>query len=129
VQGFPGIFIGEQMAIDRFPGAVISQSFAVTEQSFHSAADPQVARFDSIYQQGCQQSRDGVGVERRLGNRERGQAGQDLSISYRQLAVVRSVGHLCWRNVASVRLDMESRVAGGSELYKHPRVANRGGLE
>ncbi len=51
VQGFPGIFIGEQMAIDRFPGAVISQSFAATEQSFHSAADPQVVRFDSIYQQ------------------------------------------------------------------------------
>ncbi len=51
VQGFPSIFIGEQMAIGRFPGAVISQSFAVTEQSFHSAADVQVARFDSIYQQ------------------------------------------------------------------------------
>ncbi len=51
VQGFPGIFIGEQMAIGRFPGAVISQSFAATEQSFHSAADPQVVRFDSIYQQ------------------------------------------------------------------------------
>jgi subtilase family serine protease len=51
VQGFPGMFIGEQMAISRFPGAVISQSFAATEQSFHSAADPQVARFDSIYQQ------------------------------------------------------------------------------
>jgi subtilase family serine protease len=51
VQGFPGIFIGEQMAIARFPGAVISQSFAVTEQSFHSAADSQVARFDSVYRQ------------------------------------------------------------------------------
>jgi len=51
VQGFPGIFIGEQMAIGRFPGAVITQSFAATEQSFHSAADPQVVRFDSIYQQ------------------------------------------------------------------------------
>jgi len=51
VQGFPGMFIGEQMAISRFPGAVLSQSFAATEQSFHSAADAQVARFDSIYQQ------------------------------------------------------------------------------
>jgi subtilase family serine protease len=51
VQGFPSIFKGEQMAIGLFPGAVISQSFAATEQSFHSAADVQVARFDSIYQQ------------------------------------------------------------------------------
>jgi len=51
VQGFPSIFKGEQMAIGRFPGAVISQSFAATEQSFRSAADVQVARFDSVYQQ------------------------------------------------------------------------------
>ena len=51
VQGFPSIFKGEQMAIDRFPGAVISQSFAATEQSFRSAADVQVARFHSVYQQ------------------------------------------------------------------------------
>lgn len=51
VQGFPSIFKGEQMAINQFPGAVISQSFAVTEQSFHSAADVQVAKFDKIYQQ------------------------------------------------------------------------------
>lgn len=51
VQGFPSMFLGEQMAIDKYPGAVISQSFAVTEQSFHSAADVQVARFDKIYQQ------------------------------------------------------------------------------
>jgi subtilase family serine protease len=50
VQGFPSIFKGEQMAINAYPGAVLSQSFAVTEQSFHSAADVQVARFDSIYQ-------------------------------------------------------------------------------
>jgi subtilase family serine protease len=50
VQGFPSIFRGEQMAINAYPGAVLSQSFAVTEQSFHSAADVQVARFDSIYQ-------------------------------------------------------------------------------
>lgn len=50
VQGFPGIFLGEQIAIQRFPGAVISQSFAATEQSFHSAADAQVARFHAVYQ-------------------------------------------------------------------------------
>ena len=51
VQGFPGIFLGEQMAINQFPGAVMSQSFAVTEQSFHSAANVQVAKFDNIYKQ------------------------------------------------------------------------------
>lgn len=49
VQGFPSIFRGEQMAIDAFPGAVMSQSFAVTEQSFQSAANVQVALFDSTY--------------------------------------------------------------------------------
>ncbi len=51
VQGFPGIFLGEQMAINQFPGAVLSQSFAVTEQSFHSAASVQVGLFDQVYQQ------------------------------------------------------------------------------
>jgi len=51
VQGFPCMFKGEQWAIQNFPGAVISQSFAATEQSFHSAADVQVARFDKIYQE------------------------------------------------------------------------------
>jgi subtilase family serine protease len=51
VQGFPSIFKGEQMAINQFPGAVLSQSFAVTEQSFHSAADVQVAKFRQLYQQ------------------------------------------------------------------------------
>lgn len=51
VQGFPSIFIGEQFAIQHYPGAVISQSFAVTEQSFHSAAQQQVAKFDKVYQQ------------------------------------------------------------------------------
>jgi subtilase family serine protease len=50
VQGFPSIFKGEQMAINAYPGAVLSQSFAVTEQSFNSAANVQVARFDSVYQ-------------------------------------------------------------------------------
>jgi subtilase family serine protease len=51
VQGFPSMFIGEQFAVNTYPGSVISQSFAVTEQSFHSAADVQVARFDQVYQQ------------------------------------------------------------------------------
>lgn len=51
VQGFPSMFKGEQYAISKYPGSVISQSFAVTEQSFHSAADVQVARFDQVYQQ------------------------------------------------------------------------------
>jgi len=51
VQGFPSMFIGEQFAVNHYPGAVISQSFAVTEQSFHSAADVQVAKFDQVYQQ------------------------------------------------------------------------------
>jgi subtilase family serine protease len=50
VQGFPCIFKGEQWAIQNHPGAVISQSFAVTEQSFHGAADPQVAKYDKVYQ-------------------------------------------------------------------------------
>jgi len=51
VQGFPSMFIGEQLAVNQFPGSVISQSFAVTEQSFNSAAAVQVARFDQVYQQ------------------------------------------------------------------------------
>ncbi len=51
VQGFPSMFIGEQFAVNHYPGSVISQSFAATEQSFHSAADVQVAKFDQIYQQ------------------------------------------------------------------------------
>jgi subtilase family serine protease len=51
VQGFPTMFKGEQFAVNNYPGAVISQSFAVTEQSFHSAADVQVAKFDKVYQQ------------------------------------------------------------------------------
>lgn len=51
VQGFPSIFIGEQYAIAHYPGAVMSQSFAVTEQSFNSAAAQQVSRFDQVYAQ------------------------------------------------------------------------------
>jgi subtilase family serine protease len=51
VQGFPSIFIGEQYAIQNYPGSVISQSFAVTEQSFQPAANPVVAQFDKVYQQ------------------------------------------------------------------------------
>ena len=49
VQGFDCMFKGEEWAIQNFPGAVLSQSFAATEQSFHSAAAVQVARFDKIY--------------------------------------------------------------------------------
>ncbi len=51
VQGFPSIFKGEQMAISQFPGAVMSQSFAVTEQSFHGAGPAQVSKYDAVYQQ------------------------------------------------------------------------------
>jgi subtilase family serine protease len=51
VQGFPSIFIGEQYAVTHYPGSVISQSFAVTEQSFNGAADVQVAKFDEVYRQ------------------------------------------------------------------------------
>ncbi len=51
VQGFPSMFIGEQLAVSRYPGSVISQSFAVTEESFHSAASEQVARFEMVYEQ------------------------------------------------------------------------------
>jgi subtilase family serine protease len=51
VQGFPSMFKGESDAIAAYPGSVISQSFAVTEQSFNSAADVQVAKFDQIYKQ------------------------------------------------------------------------------
>jgi subtilase family serine protease len=50
VQGFDCIFKGEQWAIQNFPGAILSQSFAVTEQSFHSAAATQVARYEKVYQ-------------------------------------------------------------------------------
>jgi len=45
------MFIGEQMAVTQFPGSVVSQSFAVTEESFQSAADVQVAQFETIYEQ------------------------------------------------------------------------------
>lgn len=51
VQGFPSIFIGEQYAIEHYPGSVMSQSFAVTEQSFNAAGSTQVAKFDQIYEQ------------------------------------------------------------------------------
>lgn len=50
VQGFPSIFLGESMAIEAYPGAVMSQSFAVTEQSFNGATATQIASFDSVYQ-------------------------------------------------------------------------------
>ncbi len=51
VQGFPSIFLGERYAVEHYPGSVISQSFAVTEQSFRSAASVQVARFDQVYRE------------------------------------------------------------------------------
>jgi subtilase family serine protease len=51
VQGFPNMFKGIQYAINNYPGSVISQSFAATEQAFHSAGDAQVAKFDKVYQQ------------------------------------------------------------------------------
>ncbi len=59
VQGFPSMFLGEQMAVTQFPGSVMSQSFAVTEQSFCggsvlsttcNAASTQIAMFDQVYQ-------------------------------------------------------------------------------
>ena len=61
VQGFPSIFTGEQMAITQYPGSVMSQSFAVTEQSFCGGstlsspttcgpATTQIAKFDQTYQ-------------------------------------------------------------------------------
>jgi subtilase family serine protease len=50
VQGFPSIFAAEEYAVTHYPGAVMSQSFAVTEQSFKSAGDVQVAKFDQVYQ-------------------------------------------------------------------------------
>jgi len=51
VQGFPNMLKGEEIATVNFPGSVMSQSFAATEQSFHGAGDPQVARFDKVYEQ------------------------------------------------------------------------------
>jgi len=51
VQGFPNMLKGEELATVNFPGSAMSQSFAATEQSFNGAGDPQVARFDKIYQQ------------------------------------------------------------------------------
>jgi subtilase family serine protease len=51
VQGLPSMFKGIAYAVANYPGSVISQSFGVTEQSFQSAADTQVAKFDQVYQQ------------------------------------------------------------------------------
>ncbi len=50
VQGFPNMLKGEEIAAMQFPGSVMSQSFAATEQSFHGAGPVQVARFDEVYQ-------------------------------------------------------------------------------
>jgi subtilase family serine protease len=50
VQGFPSMFRGEKWAIHHFPGSVMSQSFAVTEQSFKgSSLFSQAGRFDQVY--------------------------------------------------------------------------------
>lgn len=51
VQGFPSMFKGIAYAVEHYPGSVISQSFSVTEQSFRSAAEEQIAKFDKVYQQ------------------------------------------------------------------------------
>jgi subtilase family serine protease len=51
VQGFPSMFKGISYAVANYPGSVISQSFAVFEQSFHSAAEKQVAKFHRVYEQ------------------------------------------------------------------------------
>ena len=51
VQGFPSMFAGESWAIQNFPGSVISQSFAATEQSFQgSSIYSQLPKFDEVYQ-------------------------------------------------------------------------------
>jgi subtilase family serine protease len=50
VQGFPNMLKGEQLAASLFPGSVMSQSFAATEQAFQAAGPEQVALFDQVYQ-------------------------------------------------------------------------------
>ncbi len=54
VQGYPNMFLGEQMAINAYPGAVMSQSFASTEQAFRAAGPAVVAQFDKVYQSAMQ---------------------------------------------------------------------------
>ena len=51
VQGLPSMFKGIQYAISNYPGSPISQSFALTEQTFAGAAQVQTAQYDVIYQQ------------------------------------------------------------------------------
>ena len=50
--GFPSIFQEEQYAVDHYPGAVISQSFGATEQSFPSlpVAQTLISKYDQVYQ-------------------------------------------------------------------------------
>jgi subtilase family serine protease len=59
VQGFPSIFNGEEFAVTHYPGSVLSQSFAVTEQSFCggstfatscAAAVEATSKFNQVYQ-------------------------------------------------------------------------------
>jgi subtilase family serine protease len=53
VQGFPNLFKTISDAIAKYPaGTVFSMSFGVTEQTFGGAAASQVAKFDSVFQQG-----------------------------------------------------------------------------
>lgn len=54
VQGFPSMFMGEEYAVQHYPGSVISQSFAVTEQSFRSSGQQIVSLFDQVYEQAVQ---------------------------------------------------------------------------
>jgi subtilase family serine protease len=50
VQGFPTLFRGIRMAVDKYPpGTIFSQSFGATEQAFGGAAKMQTARFDRVY--------------------------------------------------------------------------------
>jgi subtilase family serine protease len=45
------MFKGISYAVEHYPGSVISQSFGLFEQSFHSADDEQAVKFHQVYQQ------------------------------------------------------------------------------
>jgi subtilase family serine protease len=51
VQGWPGIFAGIQIAISNYPGSAISLSYSSTEESFSSAADTQLLKYETMLQQ------------------------------------------------------------------------------
>jgi len=83
-----------------------------------------VARFDSIYQQAVSNHVTVLGSSGDSGTAKRGQAGQDLSISDRQLAIVRSVSPPpVERGCSSAGPGIQCRRR--IELYKTPPVANR----